>query len=260
MEVIVIDDGSTDNTLSVLHTYSDKITILSQARGGPYRARNLGAKHAKGDWLAFLDADDDWMSDKLTKQLAASGEDIAMVYTDRLNFGDLSKVAELQSDSVEQYEGDIFEPLLHDNFVTFSSVMLRKSWFEKLDGFSVAQHGVQDWDMWLRLSAAGGKVKLIREPLTRYRFHAAQMSKHSAQRAADRMAVLERALATPRGQSVSHAVRRKAYAGLSNLAASDASADGQRLAALSHWLASARYWPWNVQVYKQIVKTMIGRA
>ena len=80
-----------------------------------------------------------------------------LIYTDRLNFGDVSRVKELQSDSVTLSEGDVFEPLLLGNFITLSSVLMRKSWFEKLGGFATEQRGVQDWDMWLRYSAEEDK-------------------------------------------------------------------------------------------------------
>jgi len=259
VEVIVVDDGSTDDTLKVLEGFDARVRTVRQERGGPYRARNLGAQLARGEWLAFLDADDDWMPGKLAAQLKLADSRIGLVYTDRLNFGDLSRVKERQSDSVTLYDGDVFEPLLLGNFVTLSSVMMRKSWFEKLGGFAIERRGVQDWDMWLRFSAEGGVVGLCRESLTRYRIHSEQMTNDLGQRAADREAVLRRALASPRGQKVSRRVVRKAFAGLWELAASQ-TAGGQPLQTIGSFLRSAAYWPWNLRVYKGIVKSLLGRA
>ncbi len=260
VELIVVDDGSTDGTREILASFGDRITTRKQTRGGPYRARNLGASLASTEWLAFLDADDDWMPDKLARQLALTGGGEGLVYTDRLNFGDLSRVKERQSDSVDLHEGDIFEPLLLDNFITFSSVLLRKDWFDRLGGFAIDQHGVQDWDMWLRYSAAGGRVRLCREPLTRYRIHAKQMSNESSDRAADREAVLQRALDSERGRLVPRARVKQARAGLCNLCAAHAQADGHRQAALLHLWRSARLWPWNTRVHKDMLKCVIGRT
>jgi glycosyltransferase involved in cell wall biosynthesis len=126
IEVIVIDDQSTDDTWKVLEGFGNTIQKVSQEKGGPYKARNLGARLARGDWLAFLDADDEWIPGKLAKQLSIADHETALIYTDRYNFGDCSRVKELQSDCVTLWEGDIFEPLLQDNFITLSSVLIRK--------------------------------------------------------------------------------------------------------------------------------------
>lgn len=258
LEVIVIDDGSEDGTWQVLEGFDARVRKVRQNRGGPYRARNLGARRARGEWLAFLDADDDWRPDKLAKQLAVADDQIGLIYTDRLNFGDCTRVKELQSDSVTLWEGDVFEPLLLGNFITLSSVLMRRTWFEKLDGFSEEQRGVGDWDLWLRYAAAGGRVKLCREPLTRYRIHAGQMSAELDERAADREAVLRRALAFPRAQHVSRRVVRQAFASLWEIAAWNA-AVSRRWKAIRLYLRSAAYWPWNIQVYKEILKCCLGR-
>lgn len=258
VEVIVIDDGSDDGTWQVLEGFDARVRKVRQSRGGPYRARNLGAQLARGEWLAFLDADDDWRPDKLARQLAAADDQTGLVYTDRLNFGDCARVKELQSDSVTLWDGDVFEPLLQGNFITLSSVLMRKSWFDKLGGFSVTQRGVGDWDLWLRYAAAGGRVKLCREPLTRYRIHPGQMSGELDERAADREAVLRRALASPRAQRVSRRVVRQAFASLWEIAAWQAAVN-RRWRAIGCYLRSASYWPWNGRVYKGIVKCCLGR-
>lgn len=259
VEVIVVDDGSDDYTWQVLEGYGAAVRKTRQDRGGPYRARNLGAELARADWLAFLDADDDWRPDKLAKQLALADEQTGLIYTDRLNFGDYTRFKERQSDSVALWEGDVFEPLLLGNFISLSSVLMRKSWFEKLGGFAVERRGVQDWDLWLRYAAEGGRVKLCREPLTRYRIHPGQMSHDLDQRAADREAVLRRALALPRGRQVSPRVVRQAFASLWEVAAWHA-AVGRRWQAIGCYLRSASYWPWNFRVYKGILKCCLGRA
>src|SRR5689334_4499243 len=87
-EVIVIDDQSTDNTWQVLEGFGDAIQKLAQTKGGAYQARNLGAQLARGKWLAFLDADDEWLPNKLEVQLTRAGENTALVYTNCRNIGD----------------------------------------------------------------------------------------------------------------------------------------------------------------------------
>jgi glycosyltransferase involved in cell wall biosynthesis len=259
VEVIVVDDGSTDGTLRVLEGFGSRVRSVKQDRGGPYRARNLGAQMARGEWLALLDADDDWRPEKLAAQLALADEGTDLVYTDRLNFGDYGRTTERQSDSVKLWEGDIFEPLLMGNFITLSSVILRKRAFEMLDGFETSRRGVQDWDMWLRYAASGRKVRLCKEPLTRYRFHGEQMTNDLDQRAADREAVLRRALESDRGKKLPPATVRRALAQVWSLAGWHA-VERNRAKAMSCYLRSAAYWPWSLTTYKNIVKSCLGRA
>lgn len=258
IEVIVIDDQSTDDTWKILEGFGDSVQKIRQEKGGPYKARNLGARLARGEWLAFLDADDEWIPGKLAKQLSIADYNTGLIYTDRYNFGDCSHVKELQSDSVKLWEGDVFEPLLLDNFITLSSVLMKKNWFEQLGGFSEQQVGVQDWDLWLRYAGAGGIVKLFPEPLTRYRIHSEQMSQNLDVRAAERLAVVQRALLSPRGQQVSKRVIRKALANIWEIGASQA-AQTQPTKAIAWYIRAAYHWPWNLRLYKGIVKCYVGR-
>ncbi len=259
LEVIVVDDGSTDGTWSILERFGTAVRKVRQAKGGPYRARNLAAGLARGKWLAFLDADDDWAPEKLAVQLKAADEGAGLIYTDRLNFGDFGRYKERQSDSVTLHEGDVFEPLLLGNFITLSSVLMRRDWFDRLGGFSVDHIGVQDWDLWLRYSAAGGLVKLCGEPLTRYRLHSQQMSGDQKSRARERAEVIRRALATPRGERVSRILARRALANSWEIAAWQSLA-GNRGAALADYLRAAYYWPLNLRLYKGMLKCALAMS
>ena len=87
--------------------------------------------------------------------MALTADGTALVYTDRINFGAADHVLERQSDGQRLWEGDIFEALLLDNFITLSSVLIGKAAFERLGGFSENLFGVMDWDLWLRYTARG---------------------------------------------------------------------------------------------------------
>jgi glycosyltransferase involved in cell wall biosynthesis len=259
VEVIVIDDGSTDATPAVLASFGDRIRVLRQSNAGHVKARNNGAKIAQGDWLAFLDADDDWLPDKLAKQLARVEGSIGMVYTERMNFGETDRVTGNQSDTQELLDGDIFEQLLvQGNFVTVSSVIIRKSIYEQLGGFEESLLVCEDWDMWLRYTAQGGLVGVVREPLTRYRWHPGAMTRNLQRMLEGRLKVVERTLALPRGQQVSRAVARRAVARCWEISAWYAAPVQTRLA-LAWYLRSAWHWPWNMLVYKTILKCCVGR-
>ncbi len=259
IEVLVIDDQSTDDTWQVLEGFGERIRKVRQAKGGPYKARNLGAQLARGEWLAFLDADDEWLLDKIARQLALDDPGVGLVFTDCENFDVCHRVKPRQSDSTQFYEGEVFEPLLLNNFISMSSVLIRKDWFDRLGGFSEEQAGVQDWDLWLRYAAAGGRVRVIREPLTRYRIHSGQMTQDLDRRAADRVAVVERALGSPRGRGVSRNIAKQARANVWVVGAGLA-APTRRTTAVRWFLRAARHWPWNPAVYKGIVKICLQRA
>ena len=215
VEVIVIDDGSTDDTPDVLASYGDRISVVRQQNRGHVVARNRGARSARGEWLAFLDADDEWLPDKLARQIALAGDaqDVAMVYTDRENVGEITRVGSRASDAYTLQEGDIFEPLLlTGNFVTVSSAMVRRSWYDRLGGFDETLGVCEDWDMWLRLCAAGGRVAVVQAALTKYRWHAVSMTMNHQRMAEGRLIVLRRALASDRGRHLPRSIVHKAFA------------------------------------------------
>jgi glycosyltransferase involved in cell wall biosynthesis len=254
LEVIVVDDGSTEDTRRVLGPFGERVRYVRQANRGPANARNHGARLATGDWLAFLDADDEWLPGKLAAQLAAADVDAGLVYTDCNYFGDCVRVSARQSDGLRLWNGDIFEELLLDNFLTLSSVMIRKSCFQRLGGFDESPEliGVEDWDLWLRY-AAEGRVRLCREALTRYRWHAGGTSRKLEQMNHARHRVLRRALALPRARQVDRALVRRAFASAWRIAAWYA-AGTERKKAIWWYLRSAWCWPWDIAPYKGIVK------
>src|SRR5262249_27723626 len=87
-EVIVVDDGSSDGTLGVARSFEPRIKVLAQPNGGPASARNLAIRNSRGDYIAFLDSDDLWMTDKLEEQIAFLGRNpaVGLVYSEALVF------------------------------------------------------------------------------------------------------------------------------------------------------------------------------
>jgi glycosyltransferase involved in cell wall biosynthesis len=258
VEVIVVDDGSTDGTLERLARFGHRIIVHRQSNAGVSAARNAGVLRAKGEWIAFLDADDVWLPDKLEWQLKSA--DTPLVYTNRYNIGARGDVPELQSVVTLMHDGDVFLPLLLEgNFITMSSVMMRRDLYEQLGGFFEGLAGAADWDLWLRV-AERYPVRCCHEPLMRYRFHAAGMSRNDRTMRRERELVIDRALALERGRALDWTTKRRIRANTWMTTAWDAGGAGgpvgaaARTRALFDYGRAAIAWPLSIQTYKEALK------
>jgi len=181
-EVIVVDDGSTDNTKEVLKPYMSKIRYIYKENGGPASARNVGIKNAQGEYIAFLDSDDLWLPEKLEKQVEyfKSDPDVALVFSDCISFGD----EELIRKRKRKYKGDVFLHLLRENFIPTLTVIAKKKCFDEVGYFDTDKSLIssEDYDMWLRI-ARSFKVGYIEEPLAKRRINRKSLSFSNIDRA-----------------------------------------------------------------------------
>lgn len=251
VEVIVVDDSSTDGTARCLAAYEDRIRVHRQANTGVAGARNAGVRLSTGDWVAFLDADDVWRPRKLGAQLAAA--DAPLVYTNRFNFGARGPLPEVQSEVTSMVEGDVFESLLlRGNFITVSSVMMTRALFDDLDGFYAQPGGCEDWDLWLRV-AERHRIRYVPEPLVGYRFHGGGMSRNHRAMAPARRAVVARALALDRGRRLGWRTRQRIRSETFRTNGWDAGQAGARLDALWGYARAVAAWPWAAAPYRDAV-------
>lgn len=158
-ELIVVNDGSTDDTLEVLDRIEDsRLSIISVANSGVAQARNLGLSRATGEYIAFLDADDLWVADKLERQLQAlAANPQAVVAYSWTCFVDEQKSGYTYHASASyKYEGNVYPRLLIADFIhSGSNTLIRKQALDRVGGFDSDCNGCEDWDMWLRLAAIG---------------------------------------------------------------------------------------------------------
>ncbi len=176
-ELIVVDDGSTDETPRRLRDYGARLTVLSQSRRGVAAARNLGASRAAGKYLAFLDSDDLWHPRKLQRQLAfmERSPDVQICQTDEIWLRNGVRVN--PRNKHRKPSGDIFRASLELCLVSPSAVMMRRELFERVGGFDESLPVCEDYDLWLRISK-DTEVPLIPEALvTRRGGHADQLSR-----------------------------------------------------------------------------------
>lgn len=172
IEVVVIDDGSTDGTKKVLELYvrDRKIKYVYQENKGLAGARNAGIRNSKGEYVAFLDADDLFLPEKVAEQVKVLEEnpDFDVCYCDLTHFID-SSPRKYYHHRYHYPSGNLFEPLLHRQFINPLTVFARRSVFEKFGFFDETLRRSEDWDLWLRWSHAGVKFFYLDKPLAYYR-------------------------------------------------------------------------------------------
>ena len=169
-EIIVVDDGSTDNTEECVRPFLSQIRYVKQDNRGLAGARNRGIRESKTAFVAFLDADDIWLFEKTEKQLAAfkSSPDAALAFTDAHVLSPGGKVMPTFLFGKGARDGYVFDVLLSSAFILPSTVMIRRNCFDDVGLFDEGLICVEDLDLWLRISRKY-QVKMVAEPLAVWR-------------------------------------------------------------------------------------------
>ena len=197
IEIIVIDDGSTDDTKNIIKRYGSDIVYCYQQNAGSGKARNTGIKLASGEWIAFLDSDDIWHKDhllKLTHRLHGR-DDIDMVYGAQryVNVSGVPCVKRYEQNDFP--EGWIFSELFQANYIATPAVIVRRSLFMELNGFNESEifRNAQDYDLWLRISA---NSMILSEPQVAfdYRRHSSNQTLNERRRVKGVLAALNNAV------------------------------------------------------------------
>ena len=199
-EVIVVDDGSTDDTAAITTGFGDAITLVRQDNAGACVARNRGIAMATGRYVAFLDADDIWVPEKLERQTAILDADPALgaVHCDasRLDATD-TPLMEPPRARKQRADGDVFFEFFEASIsvILTSTVMIRRSCFDNMGIFDDGGDVVDDHDFFLRL-AAQYPIAYIHEPLLHYRVLPGSLSRlRTAERVEQHAETLRRAIA-----------------------------------------------------------------
>lgn len=176
-EVIVVDDGSCDDTAQMVAREYPKVRYLYQRQAGVSAARNLGIRQARGAWLCFLDSDDEWLPQKLerqTTQLAAQ-PGYALVHNDEIWIRDGKRVNPMRKH--QKTGGWIFQRCLPLCVISPSAAMIQRRVFDEVGLFDTSLPACEDYDMWLRICARYPVLYLDQALIIKYGGHDDQLSR-----------------------------------------------------------------------------------
>lgn len=174
-EIIVVDDGSQDDTRSVMEPFSDRVRYVHQDNAGSSAARNTGIEQATGDWIAFLDADDTWRPTKMEMQISVLEEHpnlawIAGAY-DNVTKGEFLAACKPPTQAAfaeESVIGDAIQLFAEGGSIWTGTVMIRRDVFGEVGDFDVAQRTSHDLDLWLRIAVPHPKLGWVSRTLADY--------------------------------------------------------------------------------------------
>lgn len=180
-EIIIIDDGSTDNSYEIIKPFlkDKRIKYKYQEKSGLSRARNLGIKLSYGEMIQFLDADDFIHPEKFERQALYldNNKNVEVVFSSYSFF--INNNYDFFINIYPQKPIlNILNELLKGNFIAVNSALVRKNAILRIGGFDENLTSTEDWDLWLRMALSGMNIKQLKDKLAFVRIHSDQMSKN----------------------------------------------------------------------------------
>lgn len=182
-EMIIVDDGSTDNTVEIINSYAAKdkrIKLFTQKNKGGQIARNVAFSHSSGEYIVLLDADDQILPNKLYRQseILDENSDYGLVYGDTWHCNDQMMHVQLESLKYpgQHVSGDVYEKIINGNIFAVHSAMVRRKCILDVGLHDENPELIADWDLWVRVAE---KYKFLYEPIpvAEYRFHNSMSAK-----------------------------------------------------------------------------------
>jgi glycosyltransferase involved in cell wall biosynthesis len=202
-EIVVVDDGSTDNSAEVVQRFTDpRVRFIRQENRGISGALNTAFRESRGRYVAILNSDDIWLPDLLAEEVPVlqARPDVGLIYA-RCQAMDLSRRPLARTTGVPaRYPGEMFKSLLYGDHVCTIAALIRREHLEQAGLWDESLIANEDWDMWLRLALVC-RFYFIDKILARFRVHPGRITNTSSERfarlVADRIKVIDKAYARP---------------------------------------------------------------
>jgi glycosyltransferase involved in cell wall biosynthesis len=244
LDIVVVDDGSTDDTRQRLQPYADRIRYLYQPNQGLSAARNTGIRAAKGELIALLDSDDVWHSVKLEVQVnyLSAHPEVGLVATGHRRFADDSNKPQLPTPPAAGDRPVTARQLAVRSHFVPSGVVVREECFRRVGLFDTELRSVEDRDMWLRIAAHFPAVYL-ETPLFWWRQHAGSMTTVAKRMEDNRVKCLRKVFASDSELRGDWVLRLQAYSYAARTSAYGYDAAGMHLRGLARVVRSILLWP-----------------
>lgn len=260
IEVIVVDDGSTDDTEALMSGYQsdNRIIYIRNENQGQPRAKNCGIRQSNGDFIAFCDADDLWHPDKLAFQMPMFADpEVGIVYSEVSNIDEQNRRYE-KSPPYARHQGRVTQHLLIRNFVPFGTAVIRRECVEKNGLFDEQFRMGIDWDLWLRYSL-DWNFAYTPEKTYIYREWSGQMSNNYRGRYQHALRILEKFIEN-HGSALPAATIRKAWADTYiNQANAIVIHEGKLWEPMTIYAKGIRKAPTYWHGWRSLIKWMLGR-
>ncbi|CAN5513579.1 hypothetical protein BH10ACI3_BH10ACI3_21940 [soil metagenome] len=259
VEIIVVDDGSSDASKEILLSYGNRIETVLQQNQGVAAARNNGVKASSGEFIAFLDADDLWGAEKTEKQVNCfrNDEKLGLVH---VGVSEIDSNGNSIGDKLEGGEGKMWQELLLFSGKGIlgggSGVMMPRTIFDEVGGFDERLSTSADWDLYFQISSRF-EVGFVREPLLKYRVHNSNMHANIDVMERDMTLAFEKAF-HPESPDLS-AIKRRAFGSLHQNLAGSYFVARDYLPFIKHSLWSLAFNPGNIIHFLKIPKSRTGR-
>jgi glycosyltransferase involved in cell wall biosynthesis len=259
-EVLLIDDGSTDGTLAAAQSTGVPFRHFIQPHKGPGAARNRGVRESQGQWIAFLDADDSWLPNKLQLQLEKTAQDSSVggVYTDAWLIENGRRL-ERKSDQVIFPSGDIAEAVLLDpRIICTSTLLVRRDIWDQIGPFDEGSPISEDWEWFVRL-ACRTRLEVVHEPVVHYRLHDGNTHRNIDVNFPHAVRMLEKAVSeySRGGRALSPHRQRQLWHTFYQTYGIAYLFSWRSLRALPFFLKAVRYQPGNVRSYGYALASLL---